>query len=216
MFQAKPILRFLGWFVLIFGLLVAPWPGWPEAYAKAFYKGGKLIYGSLGRKGIVSFRPNRGDKALDTMVFIWNREKLDARMYGPSTTFTFSSRNMAYFPTALMVALVLASPVGWRRRLWALLWALLWINVFIYLSVGVMILMKLGVNQWLDLMTIPPWLDKTVLVLDELFLAYPGPRFAVAVLIWILVTFKRDDWKAILGKGEVGADSPRRKPASQG
>jgi hypothetical protein len=115
---------------------------------------------------------------------------------------TFSSRNLAYLPTTLLMALILASPVG-RRRLWALLWGLFWIHVFNYLSIAVLVVMLLGVNPALGVMAVPPWLDKTALTLDELFLAYPGSRCAVAVLIWILATFKRDDWRLLSHKDET-------------
>ena len=68
MHRLKPIAGFFGRFALVFALLTAPWPGWPQAYAAALRTGARLLYGQFGSKGIVLFRPHSSLQPLDSMI----------------------------------------------------------------------------------------------------------------------------------------------------
>jgi hypothetical protein len=52
-------------------LLIAPWPGLDEAYAKMVRASGERLFGRFGAKGIVVFRPaDEGPDSLhDTKIF---------------------------------------------------------------------------------------------------------------------------------------------------
>ena len=203
MLRAKPILGFLGRFLLVFALLAAPWPGWPEAYARGLRQAAQAVYGSFGSQGVVVFRPNpEKDRTLDTIIYVGNRDRLDARQGGPAACFTFNSRGVAYLPTALVIALVLATGLPWRRRAGALGWALVWMHLFIAGLLGLMLFKIVDTHPWLGLFQLPLLGRQMVSILHEILLTYSGARSAVAVLIWILATFRRDEWIGLLGEAQ--------------
>jgi hypothetical protein len=186
MCRARTILGFLGRFVIVFGLLTAPWPGWPEIYARCVRKTATAVYGTFGSEGIVQFAPNpSGEKTVDTIIYVRNREKLGADEPGTVGSHEFDCRVGAYFPTALVIALVLATQISWRRRLAALGW-------------GICDRPSLG------LFAVSPFWRRVVSFWYEIFIALLGGRYAAAVLIWILVSIRRDDWITLLRLGEAG------------
>jgi hypothetical protein len=194
------VLRFAARFALVFCLLIAPWPGLEETYAKLFRTGCKWAFGKFGDKGIILFKPQQvaRDSTLDTVVYIGNREMIGADGKGKATTFSLSSRYTGYIPTILLGALILATPVPWRRRAWALVWGMLLINVYVGFKVLISILVNISANQWLDLFVLASFYDKAIRALHDIFVVYIGPSLTVAVCIWILVTFRREDWQKTL------------------
>jgi hypothetical protein len=211
MFRAKPILGFLGRFVMVFALLTAPWPGWPEVYARCLRNCATAIFGSFGSRGIVEFAPNpAGGNTVDTIIYVSNRERRGANPAEPKASHEFDSRIGAYYPTALVMALVLATRINWRRRFAAFGWGLVWVHVFIAFLLGLIIVSTICDRPSLGLFTVSPFWQKTVAFWYEIFIALLGGRFAAAVLIWILVTFKRDDWSNLLGIEGARAGQPAR------
>lgn len=245
MCRARPILGFLCRFVIVFGLLVAPWPGWPETYALCLQKSAttifgaygsksiitidygkgnqplKVVFGSFSSKGIVAFTRNpagekRVNTVLDTIIYVGNREQaMDVIHGGPTAAINFSSRTMVYLPTALVIALILATGIGWRRRLCALVWGLVWIHVFTVFLLGLMIVMIICAHPELGLFEVSPFWQKVVSLLYEFFFVRFGALSATAVLIWIIVTFRRDDWIKILGQKKADAGQRWKSPTTR-
>jgi hypothetical protein len=83
----------------------------------------ELIPGELP----AGYRPLRPEGVKDTLMVLMNR-----RAPGSIGQLRTSSRS-AYWPTAMLIALVLATPLSWSRRGWALLWGLLLTHVFVAL-----------------------------------------------------------------------------------
>ena len=201
MSPARPIRRFLGGFVLAIAVLLAPWPGREEAYAKALRATGEFLFHNFGAKGLVRFRPNDEPRATrhDTKIFLAHRDQVRRDGSTNAVFVQFHAHQTGYVPTALVVALVLATPIPWRRRLGALLWGLLWVHGFIVFVLGLMILHQfalsaaLGLYQWTGLG------GKVLRAIYEVFVGYGGIYFAMPVLIWIAVAFRRDDWEKLLG-----------------
>lgn len=209
MFPARPILAFVARFTLVFGLLAMPWPGWPETHAQFVRKSVGLLFRHFGSKGIVVFRPiQEGDSSLDTVVYLGNREKLDATQFGLAANLRFSIRYVAYFPAALVVALVVATGIPWRRRALALLSGLAGMHALIVFWVWLMLLSLAHAHPELDLFQLPRFWHAIVTALYEIFVTYLGARFAASVVIWLLVTFRRDDWKKLLLVGQEATNSP--------
>jgi hypothetical protein len=199
--RARPILGFLCRFVVVFGLLVAPWPVWPEIYAQCLAKSATFVYGSFGSKGIVLFASNPPDnKQFDTIIYLGNRETLGADRSGPTATYSFNGRLLAYFPTALIIGLILAMDFGWRRRLGALLWGLVSIHVFIAFLLGLVLCWMCCARPELGLFDVSPFWNSVVSFLFGFFVAHINTRFSAVVLIWILIAFRRDDWFKIPGR----------------
>jgi hypothetical protein len=189
------ILVFAGWFILIYGLLIAPWPGGKPVYASYFRGLGQLILQDNGSRRLLDFQPlddpdRKWPPNFDTAIILANRDLLDAAGKGQRLMLAVDAWQMGWTPTAFLVALTLATPIPWRRRLWALFWGWLWVQGFIVLTLGIFIWNE---STRLALVMLTPFWKDLANRLEDLALAPVGPSFFAAALIWILVTFRRQD-----------------------
>jgi hypothetical protein len=182
---------FLLRFAVIFGLLIAPWRGWNEAYSHYF----QSLYGFLFNWGqtnrVVTLQPSPPSYApLDTQVILANASLVDSAGRGPIRRTEFDSRSIGWVPTALTLALVAATPIPWRRRLAALAGGMVLIHLFIFFSLQSWIWNN---SVQLSLLTLSAFWQRAVDELDYLLMNQLGASFTVPVVIWILVTFRRQD-----------------------
>ncbi len=186
--------RRIAWFlvrlVLSYAVLIAPWPVVPEAYAAAYRTVSNVVFGSFGAEGVVHFRKPLGPSAMDTEIAIRRRSSPDVGTTSHSARFT------GYVPTALVIALILATPLPWSRRGKALLWGMLLVHVFIALRQEINLLHWFsGDSPWCLYQPGPFWSS----VLKRAFGAIvvsPTLSFIVPIFIWILATFRRADWQS--------------------
>lgn len=201
MLKLKPMLVFAGWWLLIYGLLIAPWPGAKPLYASYFRSLGRMIFADNGGQRRLDFQPlndpeHRWPPNFDTAIILANRD-LQANGQGKRFMLTVDAWQMGWTPTAFLVALVLASPVPWRRRRWALLWGLLAIHAFVLMTLGIFIWNESTRLYWV---TLTPFWKGIANWLESVALAPVGPSFFAAALIWMLVTLRRQDlatWKCL-------------------
>lgn len=188
----KPILLFCCRFLLIYGVLTACWLEIKEGYRYFFRTLGQTAFGENGTKRIVRFQPNSGRRGgnIDTLIDIANRELLDGNGRGHTIELSLDSRQVGWAPTTFLIALIIATPLGWRRRARALFWGLLCIHAFILFSLGLFIWNE---STRLALVHLGPLLKGMVDGLEYIILTPAGPNFVVSALIWILVTFQSND-----------------------
>ena len=201
--KLKAILVFAGWFLLIYGLLIAPWPGAKPVYAGYFRELGRLVLADDGGRRLLDFQPlddpdHKWPPNFDTAIILANRDLLDDQGKARAFMLAVDAWQMGWTPTAFLVALTLATPIPWRRRWWALFWGWLWVQGFVVLTLGIFIWNE---STRLALVTLTPFWKDLANRLEEVALAPVGPSFFAAVLIWILVTFRRQDL----------ADKPRNR-----
>ncbi len=191
--SSMPTLRAAALFAIVYGLLSYPWPGLQPAYSKAFRSAGQAAFQGFGPNGKVKFLPLENptrttDSEITTGV-------VGERRIGFSS---ISPRILGYLPSVEIVALILASSVTWRRRLFALLLGLTAIHLFIYLRLFLLI------RLWYSKAT--PWQqyhpsESTLGIIDqvnEIINVSPTAGFVIPVLIWIAVTFRASDWERII------------------
>ncbi|MFH1746416.1 MAG: hypothetical protein ABIG44_05155 [Planctomycetota bacterium] len=205
----KQLLKFLVRLILLYTLLVIPWPGLMSAYAAAYRMVNQVLFHSFGSYGTVALRPAaEGQKLGDTEAVMTTRRP---RM---STTLPLSSRHKGYLPTISLIALVLATPIPWRRRGWALLWGLLLINAFVALRTALAIL-NAFVNDGPASQTTSLFARELCRGLTVALAETPASYFIGSILIWIVVTFRRGDWLAARNPERYTDDqrpSPERGP----
>lgn len=188
-----PVIVFLFRFVIIFGLLIVPWPGWNEFYGQYFRGLGQMAFSREEGKRVVLFAPNErqpGSPGLDTRLTLGNRDLLDAEGKGLLKRTGLDTRSIGWVPTALTVALIVATPITWRRRSLALLGGLILVHGLILFSLQAWIWDN---SPDLSLMTLSPFWKEVAEELDYTLINQLGASFSVPVLIWILVTFRRQD-----------------------
>ena len=188
---APPTLGFVVRFAVMFGLLIAPWPGWNQAYGEYFRGFGQWIFSGESDARVVMFAPlaQPGD-GLDTQVSVADRTQLDANGRGPIKRTGLESRSLGWLPTALTAALILATPIPWGRRVAALCAGVVLIHLFIAFSLLIWIW-----DNSPDVFS-GTLSDLWKLITSELsyaFVTQLGISFTIPVLIWVLVTFKRQD-----------------------
>ena len=189
--KSRPIFGFLLRFAVVFGLLIAPWPGWNEGYAQYLRAFGQWAFSQDDGPRVVVFTANDAPgNTLDTRLSLGNRELLDAAGRGLIKRTEINTRSIGWVPTALTIALVMATPVRWLRRILALGAGLVWVHVFIFFSLQTWIWNN---SSDVSLLTLSHFWKAVADELAYAFMNQLGISFTVPVLIWILVTFKRQD-----------------------
>ena len=188
----RPIVAFLCGFVLVYGLLIVAWPGFNEAYAAYLRELGRLAFVRNDSQRILRFDPAKqpARKNLTTRIIIGNRQQIDGEGNFPATVLQVDTRLIGSMPTALVVALITATPIAWKRRAWALLWGVLCIHAYILFCLGIWIWNQ-STNA--SLVTLTPFWKAVAEGLEYTLIVQQGASFAVPVLIWLLVTFRRED-----------------------
>ncbi len=194
MLTRNSVWRFAFRLLLLYGLLVAPWPGLKQAYGSFFRACGNKLFHSFGTGLRVDFRPPPVEQpAWDVEAYM-----SDGRKPG-SWHIEYSSRGWGYLPTAAVMALVLATPLTWRRRCVALFWGLVLVNIFVIMRVTISLLFGFhwgGSFQWGEF-----W-GKVLKLLLFAFSDSPVTSFIVPVVIWLIVCYSRDDWEKLI-RGKV-------------
>ena len=109
--STRPIIGFFVRFLMFFAVLMILWSGVGAMYCGAFRGMGNLLFARFGTDGLVRFQRSLGSNTEDDIeVILMNRGN------GAESTFAGSSRLQGYKPTAFLLALILATPVSWKRR----------------------------------------------------------------------------------------------------
>ena len=199
------ILRFTGAFVLSYGLLIVPWHGWNALYGAFFRALGESVYGTEGPAGILHFRQAPAGWLLDTQVVMSDPRLLDASGRGPLHVLGLDSRGVGWVPTALLVALVISTPVAIARRLWALLKGLLLMNAYLLLTIGVHILSQRQKPGPMGGIELNPVCRALVDGLEDTLVTQVGASIVIPVVLWCLVCFKASE---LLGAASVFGSAP--------
>lgn len=201
----------LGLFFVFAGLLyaafMAPWPGVERAYAKLYRGTCNVVFarfwfwpdGGVRFLNIKTLQP--GDLppgaprffaigTFDTLMELRSR-----RAPGSIGFLRTSSRYVGYESTAVVLALVLATPLPWRRRSWALLWSFLAVHAFIALRITLTLAAKgFAADKKYALFELGP-LARGVLTRAEHVLSdNPTVSIVAPALIWFVLAFRHVLW----------------------
>jgi hypothetical protein len=197
--ESKAVRYFLTWFVPLYALLIVPWPGSRNFYGNYLCSVAKTVLATNGGRQLLRFEQvpeARRNRTLDTRITVANREQLDASGSGRAVMLDFDSRGVGWMPTALLIALVVSTPISWPRRAWALLWGLLAIHAFVLFSLQVYIWNESDTSSGLSLIAFSPFWKFVVNGLEETLITQLGASFAAPTLVWIFSTFRTDDLRA--------------------
>ena len=199
-----PPLRRISWFflccVLIYALLVVPWPGVMGAYRAYFRASGNLVFGAFGSKGAVVFNPRPGiRKGNDTRLTLRKR-----RPPFPEADIDINSRMVAYRPTAFIIALCLATPIPWSRRWQALVWGLVGVQAFIAFRVGLFLLDVFSNGNSFAIYSFSPLVKGLLTPAATILFRSPAIHYVGPMFVWLLVVFRRNDVMTVFaGSGKV-------------
>jgi len=196
MIQFRGLVKFLLVFLVSFAVLILPWHGLQGAYASFYRFLGNTCFGSFSPVAGIELQALPADdpaakQGRDTkMVFLH-------RASGISMPMAVDTRFQGYTPTAFVVALVLASPVPWRRRLRALVWCLAAMTFYV------------AVRQYIFIASViyhpAPWVSKLLDFAYWVVVESFAGVFIIPVMIWAAVTFRRADLDGLRGTAALGA-----------
>lgn len=196
MLTSNPVLKFLIMFILAFGLLIAPWPGLGNAFAKFFVNQVEWISGILGPNAFIQFSEGQGH--LDTQINIANAQQLAADKTVEAAYFTVGSRQTAYLPFVLFIALIIATPISLKRKLLAFPLGVLLVYLFVAFKIIVLFLYNYNLQEWIGLFQFEGFTERLVNFSYSTIANPLPPTILMIFLIWIMVCFRKDDWKELL------------------
>ena len=172
---------------LVYAVAMSPFPGVGRLYTPWFRAICSTFDGPVGANGLVHLLPPGDDSLRDVEFALRKRDSLSG------VKKSISSRYSGYVPTVIVIALVLATPVAWKRRRWALFWGLLLSQVFVWFRVGLSVYGLFVTRDAIRLVSPGPFLTETVRFVMRLVASSSVFSIVAALLIWILVTFRRED-----------------------
>ncbi len=199
----KAILLSVGLAMVLYVLLVIRWPGVREGYRWFFAETTEIVYGKFGASGVVSCKPAVGQGEADLDVMLGKRIK---GRIGEAPVAIDTGRT-GYVPNAVLITLVLASPISWKRKWRALLLGWILVNIFVIFRTGTMLLYWFISPGPIRLYEFSPLGQRIVAASYEFFFFGPACTCIVPALIWALVTFRTTDFERPTANGR----NPRTK-----
>ena len=179
---------FLLRFLLLYLLLMMPWPGVETNYRDAFVKGGELLYRNLGE--YYDIRPpdsETKDKGPDVVIVVPRRDMEKLVELG------ISSREVGYLASVVVVSLMLATPVAWRRRLWILGLGFAFTCVFVIVRMLPLVAYTRKADADILNGVVEPGVYEEAIAAVAKFVGFGQPMsYIVPIIIWILVAVRRD------------------------
>jgi len=228
--RVRTVIRFVITAMALFLLMIAPWPGVREWHGRGYRSAAGTLFYRFGDVGQVDFLEDplqegesrfTSSRHVDTII-------RHGKSTAPPNLLSHDSWQTAYLPAAKVIALVLATPIGWIRRAWGLFSGLILIHAFIAVRLAVLLtywssqpgttyqLFELGDAA----STVTGWMYQ--LLCDS-----SAALFLAPVFIWLLVSFRREDfagWLAVRnGRGHTksgkesyeAGDATHRKQAAR-
>ncbi len=132
------------------------------------------------------------DKATENKVH-------EAQVDLPSAEILLGTTRTGYIPLGLMIALILATPITLKRKLFALGAGLIAFHIWIYIYMYVWIWFAYNQYPYLDVGTLSGVAKDVLNNLYRILIVEMGPRYMVPVFIWFLVSFRKSDWQRFSG-----------------
>ena len=195
------MIGFLARLLIVYAVLIAPWPGIRKAYARGYRAVASVVFYRFGPAGRVNFEPlSDSTKLMDTRIQIINIRT------GKSNVSDHRAEYYGYLPSAELIALVLATPIPWLRRCKALLLALVLLHALMAFRMTIILLFGFslpfgssGDQPWCQFHPGPFW-SAVLAGANSMLVESTSFNFVAPVLIWIPVTLRRMDLQRWLGE----------------
>jgi hypothetical protein len=208
----KSLLLFLLKFAVVYSVLLLP----PirGLYTKAFLATGNKWFRYVDEKGVTVFRYNESETNPDIIaeIRLMNKDKLaEAKAKGIKIIYDYgrvACNWFAYLLLAYLIALIAATPIGWKRKLISLFSGLVIAYVYFLLMIWVLLLYKFNENPQLNVLQLKGFQKTLVDILYPVLVGNPGTTVFVALFIYVLVVFRKEDFdklKALFAKKLIAA-----------
>ena len=207
MFPPRTLGRFFLVVVILYAAFMAPWPGVRSGYLYLFRTFGDVVFArfwfwpdaGVRFLNLESLKPGDVAPGAQDMrasgVFDTTMELRSRRAPGKIGYLRTTGRYVGYVPTAVFLALGLAAPLPWLRRLRGLLWGLLLVHAFIALRLTLSLTANgFAAAKDYALFHPSPFWRSALTGVESIFSEDPTVSFVVPVLIWFVVFTPRSLW----------------------
>ncbi len=171
---------------VVYGVLLIPWPGLLTGYRSASAALCQLFLGRIG-DGRVTFAPMEYptlDK--DTDVTLQNVKT------GVTAKMTVNSRRRMYLPAAFTLALIVAAPIAWRRKILAAILGLVLISIYSGAGIWLNLVNALSEPR-MGAISLGPFVRRIIQVGIKVLIMSPVVPYIAALLVFVMVTVRRED-----------------------
>jgi hypothetical protein len=191
----KEIGRFLAIFLIAYTLMLSPQTGIDRKYAEFYCAVGNKLFHNFGNGGYVLLKTEKAKK--DISVFI-SKSSLIKGDKLEGQTFHLESSLIGYYYTALIIALILATPLSWKRKIIALSIGFILITAFVMLKLWITIYYYYSISAWLGL-----YQEESTKVTINFWTNYIARQmtagYSFVVILWLGVSIGKKEWKKLNG-----------------
>lgn len=201
-FLRNPLLRMVLLFAVAYGgfLILGQVTGITKGYRTVIRNVSTTVFQEHWSEGLVQFREPGAQfgKGLETAIDFVNRaENERAAVTGSSVsavTVYFSIHNWGFLLGTFLISLIIASPVSIRRKLVAAGISLVLFHFYLFFRIWLKLEWEMDTHPELAIVDLSDFWSKALDAFNIVFVQNIVVSFLVAVMIWIMVTFRKDDW----------------------
>lgn len=139
MLKSKPILLFSLIFIAVYLLLALPWNRLSTRYAEFYKNQAQRYFSKIGESGYLLFERNDPTSTVLTITQI-NADIVNKGGQTDAVKHEIDTKVLAYLPSSFMIALFLATPITFKKRLLWLCFGLLILHIILMASLYVIII----------------------------------------------------------------------------
>jgi hypothetical protein len=200
MLKKRPFVRIILIFVITLAGLILVYPIVRETYLGFLVSTGNRFMSMSGKDALVKFKGNKESKDLDMVLYIGNSAKMKKDIKSAYFLVTHASTfYIAWIGLALMIALILASPVPILRKLIVLSAGILFVHVIVYMKLLIQVYYVCNHNPGLEILVLSPSHLKINDFLLDQFVDTIQPSLILVIILWLLITFTHKDYNNLMG-----------------
>lgn len=182
-------------FIVAYVLLLLPQLNANRAYAEFFCWLGNRLYENVAQDGFVRLSTQTDQGKNDIVLFISRSDWIkDGKLMG--VEINKASDRIGYLITAFFLALALATPMNWKRKIFAVLLGLTLMTVFVMLKLYIIILHSYTLVDWFGLYQEAA--EKERIQFWYNYFAAPATYgYSFAVIVWLAVSIGRKEWELL-------------------
>ncbi len=193
---------------VVYALLLVPQFRGAGIYSAAYRAAAGAVFARMGNGAVVQFRkapPEFRDR--DVQITMTHSRT------GARGTMELTTRTLDYLPAAFTLALIVATPVPWGRKVWSLLFGTALIGAFAMFRLYVQLVLDLSEPGPLSAFSPGPVLLETLRTIKLLFGRSVVTVFTIPAFVWALTTIRLSDLAGLLPAAPGSAKPPRLSPA---
>ncbi|MDZ4846618.1 MAG: hypothetical protein SH857_13845 [Chitinophagales bacterium] len=194
----KVIFKFVAIFLVVYFILIMQQIGMGDKYAAFLRWEAQYFLGNFRSIGVAEFLPNKDTHSWNfpTNIHIYN-SKHYAHSLKTGATYQWTRISLDLYHdflfVAFLLALILATPLPLKRKIPALLLALLLIQLYVNFTIYIEMVNTFNKTPVLEAPPLSPVAERIVHFLHPIVRVNYGTGFFVAVFIWIVVCFRKED-----------------------